>query len=76
MAHAPQAKTKRPPHGPWEAPAARLPQFEQRDLDLIGLALVAVAVFFSFVFYLGWDGGKVGEALADGLIFLFGGVAT
>ncbi len=29
----------------------------------------------AFVFYLGWDGGKVGEGLADGLVFLFGGVA-
>ena len=52
-----------------------LPEFEQRDLDLIGLGLVGAAVFFSFVFYLGWDGGKVGEAAADGLIFSFGGVA-
>src|SRR4051794_13020142 len=28
----------------------------------------------SFVFYLGWDGGKVGEGLASAFIFLFGGV--
>ena len=61
-------------------PAARrsrgraMPQLEQRHLDLIGLGLVALAAFFAFVFYLGWDGGKVGEALADGFVFLFGGV--
>src|SRR4051812_7731423 len=53
----------------------RLPELEQRHLDLIGLGLVALAAFFAFVFYLGWDGGKVGGALADGFRFLLGGVA-
>jgi DNA segregation ATPase FtsK/SpoIIIE, S-DNA-T family len=53
----------------------RLPELEQRHLDLIGLALVALAAFFAFVLYLGWDGGRVGGALADALRFLFGGVA-
>ncbi|MEA2397880.1 MAG: segregation ATPase FtsK/SpoIIIE, family [Thermoleophilaceae bacterium] len=53
----------------------RVPELEQRHLDLIGLGLVALAAFFAFVFYLGWDGGKVGGALAHGLIFLLGGVA-
>src|SRR5437763_12456509 len=53
----------------------RMPELEQRDLDLIGLGLVALAAFFAFVFYLGWDGGKVGGALADAARFLFGGVA-
>jgi S-DNA-T family DNA segregation ATPase FtsK/SpoIIIE len=52
----------------------RLPALDQSQKDLIGLALVAAAVFFAFVFYLGWDGGKVGEALADGFVWLFGGV--
>jgi S-DNA-T family DNA segregation ATPase FtsK/SpoIIIE len=53
----------------------RLPELEQRHLDLIGLGLVALAAFFAFVFYLGWDGGKVGGALADAFRFLLGGVA-
>src|SRR5437764_974774 len=53
----------------------RMPQLEQRDLDLIGLGLVAMAAFFAFVFYLGWDGGKVGGAVGDAFRFLFGGVA-
>src|SRR5437660_8463433 len=53
----------------------RVPELEQRQLDLIGLGLVALAAFLAFVFYLGWDGGKVGQGLADGLIYLFGGVA-
>jgi DNA segregation ATPase FtsK/SpoIIIE, S-DNA-T family len=53
----------------------RMPELEQRHLDLIGLGLVALAAFFAFVFYLGWDGGKVGGALADAFRFLLGGVA-
>ncbi len=51
----------------------RLPALEQRQLDLIGLGLVAFAAFLAFVFYLGWDGGEVGQALADASILLFGG---
>src|SRR5437763_8350057 len=54
----------------------RLPELnlDQHQLDLIGLGLVALAAFMAFVFYLGWDGGKVGEGLASALVFLFGGV--
>jgi S-DNA-T family DNA segregation ATPase FtsK/SpoIIIE len=57
-------------------PAAlpRLPELEQHHRDLIGLGLVALAAFFACVFYLGWAGGEVGEAMADGILFLFGGV--
>ena len=47
---------------------------DQNEKDVLGLGLVAAAVFFAFVFYLGWDGGKVGEAFADGFVWLFGGV--
>jgi S-DNA-T family DNA segregation ATPase FtsK/SpoIIIE len=50
------------------------PTLEQRHWDLVGLALVAFAAFFACVFYLGWAGGEVGEALAGGLLFMFGGV--
>jgi DNA segregation ATPase FtsK/SpoIIIE, S-DNA-T family len=52
----------------------QLPVLEQHHRDLIGLGLVALAAFFACVFYLGWAGGEVGEAMADGLLFLFGGV--
>jgi DNA segregation ATPase FtsK/SpoIIIE, S-DNA-T family len=51
-----------------------LPTLEQRHWDLIGLALVAFAAFFACVFYLGWAGGEVGEALAEAMLFMFGGV--
>ncbi|HWH44757.1 MAG TPA: DNA translocase FtsK [Thermoleophilaceae bacterium] len=51
-----------------------MPVLEQRHLDLIGLALVALAVFLAFVFYLGWNGGEVGDGLKRGLVWLLGGV--
>src|SRR4051812_513531 len=54
----------------WSVPA--LPQLEQRHIDLIGLALVGLGVFFAFVVYLGWDGGKAGAAGVDGLRWLVG----
>ena len=50
-----------------------MPTLDQRQWDLVGLGLVAFAAFFACVFYLGWAGGQVGEALADALLFLFGG---
>jgi DNA segregation ATPase FtsK/SpoIIIE, S-DNA-T family len=55
-------------------PPVKLPELEQRHRDLIGLGLVAFAAFFACVFYLGWAGGRVGEAMAGGLLFLFGGI--
>jgi DNA segregation ATPase FtsK/SpoIIIE, S-DNA-T family len=50
----------------------RVPELEQRHCDLIGLALVALAVFLAFLVYLGWDGGEAGGWLADGLRRLVG----
>ena len=50
------------------------PALEQRHWDLLGLGLVACGAFFACVFYLGWAGGRVGEALADGFLYLFGAV--
>ena len=40
---------------------------------MIGLGLVAFAAFFACVFYFDWAGGEVGEAMADGILYLFGG---
>src|SRR3954469_11065375 len=65
------APRRQPPSLPKKLPSFKL---EQHQLDLIGLGLVALAAFLAFVFYLGWDGGKVGEGLANAFIFLFGGV--
>ena len=50
----------------------RLPVLEQRDFDLIGLALVAVGVFMACVVYLGWSGGEVGATLTRGSSYLVG----
>src|SRR3954465_8180617 len=72
----PQTRARRA--APRRQPPARpkLPtlKLEQHQLDLLGLGCVALAAFLAFVFYLGWDGGKVGEGLAHAFVFLFGGV--
>ncbi len=52
--------------------APRLPVLAQRQLDLIGLALVATGVFLAFPLYLGWDGGALGAGAVDGLAWLVG----
>jgi S-DNA-T family DNA segregation ATPase FtsK/SpoIIIE len=50
-------------------------ELDQRYLDLIGLGLVLVAVYLVFVLYFGWQGGRLGTGLSDGLTYLFGLVA-
>ena len=42
-------------------------RLEQRHYDVIGLALVAAALYLGFVLYLQSDGGRVGEALTVGI---------
>jgi S-DNA-T family DNA segregation ATPase FtsK/SpoIIIE len=66
-------RKRRPARRAWWSDL-ELPVLEQRHWDLIGLGLVALAAFFACVFYLGWAGGEVGEALADAILFTFGGV--
>ena len=56
-----------------------MPNLEQRQLDLIGLALVALATYLFCVLYMGWDGGSVGGAAEDTLAYVAGagaGVVT
>src|SRR5512133_2672663 len=53
----------------------QLEKLEQRQLDVIGLTLVAVGVYLTFVLYLSWDGGKVGGGAQEALTYLFGKVA-
>ncbi len=57
---------------PWPP---RLPVFEQRHLDLVGLGLVAAGVFLAFPLYMQWDGGEAGQAVVDGLTWAVGRVA-
>src|SRR3954454_8638599 len=54
------------------APHSRLPALEQRQLDLMGLGLMALALFFAFLVYFGWDGGRAGSQAVDGLRWLLG----
>ena len=68
----PRAKARARRSAPsWKA---GLPQLEQRHFDVIGLGLVATAIFFAFVVYLDWDGGQAGDAAVDGLRVLIGAV--
>jgi DNA segregation ATPase FtsK/SpoIIIE, S-DNA-T family len=73
----PPKKTRKPAKKPARrsAPEFKLPTLEPHHVDLIGLGLVGLAAFFAPVFYFGWDGGKVGEALASAFVYLLGGVA-
>jgi S-DNA-T family DNA segregation ATPase FtsK/SpoIIIE len=58
-------------------PRVHLPRaLEQRHLDLIGLGLIAVGVYLSFVLFFGWDGGKVGYGVETGLSYLVGDVGA
>jgi DNA segregation ATPase FtsK/SpoIIIE, S-DNA-T family len=58
-------------------PRLHLPQgWEQRHLDLIGLFLIAVGAYLSFVLFFGWDGGKVGYGIETGLTYLVGDVGA
>ncbi len=50
-------------------------ELEQRHLDLVGLALLAAALFMGFVLYAGWDGGSAGYGLEVGLTWVGGAVA-
>src|SRR5580693_6821752 len=45
----------------------RLPELDQRQRDVLGLALVAAGVFMGFVLYGGWNGGRAGHGLAVAL---------
>src|SRR3954449_2357676 len=53
----------------------RLPSLSQRQGDSIGLGVIALGVFLATVLYFGWEGGKVGAGMADGLRFAFGAIA-
>ncbi|HEY4918163.1 MAG TPA: DNA translocase FtsK [Solirubrobacteraceae bacterium] len=50
----------------------RLPVLDQRERDVLGLALVAFGVFMGFVLYGGWNGGRAGHGLAVALGWVLG----
>jgi S-DNA-T family DNA segregation ATPase FtsK/SpoIIIE len=63
------AKPPKPPAGTERRP------LEQRHLDLIGIGLVLLGVYLVFVLYFGWQGGRLGSGMADGLKYMIGLVA-
>jgi DNA segregation ATPase FtsK/SpoIIIE, S-DNA-T family len=52
-------------------PVLRL-ALEPHQVDIIGLALVAIGVFLAGVAYLGWSGGALGNAFVHGARFVLG----
>ena len=46
-------------------PALRL-ALEPHQVDIVGLALVAIGIFLAGVAYLGWSGGALGNAFVHG----------
>jgi len=51
---------------------SRVPALDQRERDVLGLALVAAGVFMGFVLYGGWNGGRAGHGLAVALGWTLG----
>ena len=50
----------------------RLPVLNQRERDILGLALAACGIFMGFVLYGGWNGGRGGHGLAVALGWTLG----
>jgi DNA segregation ATPase FtsK/SpoIIIE, S-DNA-T family len=53
----------------------KLAELDQGRRDAIGLGLAGLGVLFAFVFYFGFDGGRVGHVLSEALRFFLGAVA-
>src|SRR3954453_23744188 len=66
----PRARRRAAPRPAWP----HLPELEQRQLDLIGLGLLALGVFFAFLVYGGVEGGEAGGWTVDSLRWLLGAV--
>jgi S-DNA-T family DNA segregation ATPase FtsK/SpoIIIE len=49
-----------------------MPELDQRERDVLGLAFVAAGVFMGFVLYGGWNGGRAGHGVAVALGWLLG----
>ncbi|HWJ51679.1 MAG TPA: hypothetical protein VNR42_11690, partial [Solirubrobacteraceae bacterium] len=50
----------------------RLPVLNQRERDILGLALMACGIFMGFVLYGEWNGGRAGHGLAVALGWTLG----
>jgi DNA segregation ATPase FtsK/SpoIIIE, S-DNA-T family len=71
----PRQQTRKPARANRPSPREIAAGLEQRHLDLIGLGLIAIAVYLGCVFYVGWDGGPVGNSLSSALENVTGRVA-
>ncbi|MCB0874588.1 MAG: DUF87 domain-containing protein [Solirubrobacterales bacterium] len=76
----PKARSKTASAKRGKGPAARKSpaaprELDQRHLDLIGLGLLAAALYLGFVLYAGWDGGLGGSGLEAALTWTGGAVA-
>ncbi len=65
----------RRPARPRRAGGRRVPALQERDLDLLGLGLVALGIFLGAVMYTGAAGGQAGEGTASAVRFVMGGIA-
>jgi DNA segregation ATPase FtsK/SpoIIIE, S-DNA-T family len=68
-------RSPRPARANRRSPREIVAGLEQRHLDLIGLGLIAIAVYLGGVLYVGWDGGPVGDSLKSALADVTGRVA-
>jgi DNA segregation ATPase FtsK/SpoIIIE, S-DNA-T family len=73
---APKPARGGPRKGAKKPKQAREDAARQRRLDLIGLGLIALAVYLGYIVYLGWDGGSVGQLVDDGLAYAVGAGAV
>ncbi len=71
----PRPRSRTPARASRPSPREIVAGLEQRHLDLIGLGLVAIAVYLGGVLYVGWDGGPVGDSLKSALADATGRVA-
>jgi S-DNA-T family DNA segregation ATPase FtsK/SpoIIIE len=72
--HSPK-KGKKPVARKTPTPKTAPRELEQRHLDLIGLGLLAAALYLGFVLYAGWDGGLGGSGLEVALTWTGGAVS-
>jgi S-DNA-T family DNA segregation ATPase FtsK/SpoIIIE len=71
----PRRQSRKPARANRPSPRELVAGLEQRHLDLIGLGLLAIAVYLGCVLYVGWDGGPVGDSLSSALADVTGRVA-
>src|SRR4051812_21107271 len=71
----PRTRSRAAAPKPRKSPRDVVAGLEQRHLDLIGLGLIAIAVYLGCVLYVGWDGGPVGDSLSSALADATGRVA-